>query len=39
MKRSGIGGFQNFDAGLMIQQVEENRLTYMTPLMKKNFLR
>jgi len=31
MKRSGIGGFQNFDAALMTPQIVEKRLTYMTP--------
>ena len=30
MHRSGIGGFQNFDASLMTPQVVEKRLTYMT---------
>jgi hypothetical protein len=37
MKRSGIGGFQNFDAGLMMPQVVEKRLTYMTPEWKDAF--
>ncbi|WP_346857883.1 glycosyl hydrolase [uncultured Draconibacterium sp.] len=37
MKRSGIGGFQNFDAGLATPQVVENRLTYMTPEWKDAF--
>lgn len=37
MKRSGIGGFQNFDAGMMMPQVVENRLTYMTPEWKDAF--
>jgi hypothetical protein len=31
MHRIGIGGFQNFDAGLNSPQVVENRLVYMTP--------
>ncbi len=31
MHRSGIGGFQNFDASLMTPQIVEKRLTYMTP--------
>jgi hypothetical protein len=31
MNRSGIGGFQNFDAALMTPQIVEKRLTYMTP--------
>jgi hypothetical protein len=31
MHRSGIGGFQNFDAGLITPQIVEKRLTYMTP--------
>jgi hypothetical protein len=30
MKRSGIGGFQNFDAGLATPPVVDNRLVYMT---------
>lgn len=38
MKRSGIGGFQNFDAALMTPQVVEKRLTYMTPEWKDAFL-
>ena len=37
MKRSGIGGFQNFDAALMTPQIVEKRLTYMTPEWKKVF--
>lgn len=37
MKRNGIGGFQNFDAGLMTPQVVEKRLTYMTPEWKDAF--
>jgi hypothetical protein len=31
MHRSGIGGFQNFDAALATPQIVEKRLTYMTP--------
>lgn len=31
MHRSGIGGFQNFDASLMTPQIVDKRLTYMTP--------
>lgn len=31
MKRSGIGGFHVFDAGLSTPQVVEKRLPYMTP--------
>jgi hypothetical protein len=31
MKRSGIAGFQNFDAGLNTPQVVEKRLVFMTP--------
>jgi hypothetical protein len=31
MHRSGIGGFQNFDASLMTPQIVKKRLTYMTP--------
>ena len=37
MKRSGIGGFQNFDASLMTPQIVEKRLTYMTPEWKEAF--
>lgn len=37
MKRSGIGGFQNFDAALMTPQIVEKRLTYMTPEWKDAF--
>ena len=37
MKRSGIGGFQNFDASLMTPQIIEKRLTYMTPEWKDAF--
>ena len=38
MKRIGIGGFQNFDAGLSTPQVVEKRLIYMTPEWKDAFL-
>ncbi len=38
MKRSGIGGFQNFDAALATPQIVEKRLTYMTPDWKDAFL-
>jgi len=38
MKRSGIGGFQNFDASLMTPQIIDKRLTYMTPEWKAAFL-
>ena len=38
MHRSGIGGFQNFDASLMTPQIVEKRLTYMTPEWKNAFL-
>ena len=38
MKRIGIGGFQNFDAGLATPQVVEKRLIYMTPEWKDAFL-
>ncbi len=37
MKRSGIGGFQNFDASLMTPQIVVKRLTYMTPEWKEAF--
>ena len=37
MKRSGIGGFQNFDASLMTPQIVAKRLTYMTPEWKEAF--
>src|SRR5512147_1938492 len=37
MKRVGIGGFQNFDAGLTTPQVVSRRLTYMTPEWKDAF--
>jgi hypothetical protein len=38
MKRTGIGGFQNFDAGLATPQIVEKRLVYMTPEWKDAFL-
>ena len=38
MHRSGIGGFQNFDADLSTPQVVANRLAYMTPEWKEAFL-
>lgn len=38
MKRIGIGGFQNFDAGLTSPQIVEKRLIYMTPEWKDAFL-
>ncbi len=38
MKRTGIGGFQNFDAGLATPQIVEKRLIYMTPEWKDAFL-
>ncbi len=31
MNRTGIGGFQNFDAAMMTPQIVEKRLAYMTP--------
>src|SRR5947209_5026687 len=37
MHRSGIGGFQNFDAALMTPQVVQKRLVYMTPEWKDAF--
>ncbi len=37
MKRAGIAGFQNFDAGLDTPQVVEKRLVYMTPGWKDAF--
>jgi len=38
MNRTGIGGFQNFDASLMTPQIVEKRLVYMTPEWKDAFL-
>ena len=37
MKRVGIGGFQNFDAGMTTPQVVEKRLIFMTPEWKDAF--
>lgn len=37
MSRSGIGGFQNFDAGLTTPQIVKKRLVYMTPEWKDAF--
>ncbi|HPF52939.1 MAG TPA: glycosyl hydrolase, partial [Draconibacterium sp.] len=37
MYRSGIRGFQNFDAAFMTPQIVENRLVYMTPEWKDAF--
>jgi hypothetical protein len=37
MHRSGIGGFQNFDAGLTTPQIVSKRLTFMTPEWKDAF--
>src|SRR5215831_13435976 len=37
MKRAGIGGFQNFDAGLNTPQIVEKRLVFMTPEWKDAF--
>ena len=37
MKRSGIAGFHNFDAGLKTPQVVAQRLAYMTPEWKDAF--
>ncbi|MBD0296773.1 MAG: glycoside hydrolase, partial [Flavisolibacter sp.] len=37
MHHNGIGGFQNFDAGLTTPQIVEKRLTYMTPEWKEAF--
>ena len=37
MKRSGIAGFQNFDANLNTPQIVEKRLVYMTPEWKDAF--
>ncbi len=37
MKRVGIGGFQNFDAGLNTPQIVEKRLVFMTPEWKDAF--
>ncbi|HMA53548.1 MAG TPA: glycosyl hydrolase, partial [Acidobacteriota bacterium] len=37
MKRAGIAGFQNFDAGLDTPQIVKKRLVYMTPAWKDAF--
>ncbi len=37
MYRSGIGGFQNFDAALETPQIVDKRLSYMTPQWKDAF--
>ena len=37
MHRTGLGGFQNFDAALTTPQVVEHRLAYMTPEWKDAF--
>ncbi|XHR94967.1 glycosyl hydrolase [Mucilaginibacter sp. UC70_90] len=37
MQHSGIGGFQNFDAGLITPQIVAKRLLYMTPEWKDAF--
>ncbi|WP_346854538.1 glycosyl hydrolase [uncultured Draconibacterium sp.] len=37
MEQSGIGGFQNFDAGMATPQVVDKRLIYMTPEWKDAF--
>jgi hypothetical protein len=37
MHRTGIGGFQNFDASLYTPQIVEKRLVYMTPDWKDAF--
>ena len=37
MKRVGIAGFQNFDAGLDTPQIVEKRLVFMTPAWKDAF--
>jgi hypothetical protein len=37
MHRVGIGGFQNFDAGLRTPQIVEKRLIFMTPEWKDAF--
>jgi hypothetical protein len=37
MKRAGIGGFQNFDAGMSSANVVSKRLVYMTPEWKEAF--
>src|SRR5512138_1449537 len=37
MKRAGVAGFQNFDAGLDTPQIVARRLVYMTPAWKDAF--
>src|SRR4051812_48614135 len=37
MHRTGLGGFQNFDAALQTPQVVDKRLAYMTPEWKEAF--
>ncbi len=37
MQRTGIGGFQNFDANLFTPQVVEKKLVFMTPAWKDAF--
>ena len=37
MKRSGIGGFQNFDAAMNTPKVVDKRLVFMTPEWKDAF--
>jgi hypothetical protein len=37
MKEAGIGGFQNFDAGMATRQVVDKKLSYMTPDWKDAF--
>ncbi len=37
MHRSGVGGFQNFDAGLTTPQIVSKRLTFMMPEWKDAF--
>ncbi len=37
MKRTGIAGFQNFDAGLDTPQIVKKRLVFMTPAWKDAF--
>src|SRR5512137_2092943 len=37
MKRTGIAGFQNFDAGLETPQIVGRRLIFMTPEWKEAF--
>src|SRR5512138_2664023 len=37
MKRAGVAGFQNFDAGLDTPQIVARRLIYMTPAWKDAF--